>query len=217
MQKLIDGELHTRETIVEQYANLVYKHANQLSQTDKMIKEDLIQEGFYGLILAFDRYDVDSKNKFITIAYKYVRGWMLNYKRSQNTFSGVSEARAAALKIKSAQLWETEDAEIVEKLDMSPGLVERARLFVYRKDTVSVDSRNEEDGDIYYRLGYQQDFSETDVNFYLEDLTSREQTITLRLMQEHTAADIGAGIGITGARVGQIAKVIRRKLEGVMG
>lgn len=67
--------------LIEENRNLVfyayYKHRTGQFFIDN--EEDLIQEGFVGLIEASKRYDPKSKIAFSTLAYIYIRGRILNY------------------------------------------------------------------------------------------------------------------------------------------
>src|SRR5438445_3446161 len=62
-----------RDTIVVQYTNLVESIARRLSGSAEPT-EDLVQEGFIGLITAVDGYDPDKGVKFSTYATHFVIG-----------------------------------------------------------------------------------------------------------------------------------------------
>lgn len=43
------------------------------------LQEDLLQEGFVGLICSVRKFDLAQPTKFSTFAYHYIRGWILQY------------------------------------------------------------------------------------------------------------------------------------------
>ena len=81
-QKTID----TRNQLAEYYLPLVKMVAGRLaiSLPSHVDKEDLLSSGFFGLLDAIDRYDLQRKNKFETYAGVRVRGAMLDYLRSKD-------------------------------------------------------------------------------------------------------------------------------------
>lgn len=58
-----------QQELVLNNSNLVYKIAHKFFGTDR---EDLVQQGFLGLCMAAERYDLTKGIEFSTYAYKYI-------------------------------------------------------------------------------------------------------------------------------------------------
>lgn len=76
----------------EQYYNLIWSIVHKILAkiNDKYyykgLEEDLFQEGYIGLLYAFEKYNKDLNTQFSTFAYKYIYGHCLNYlKREYNS------------------------------------------------------------------------------------------------------------------------------------
>lgn len=76
------GRLEIRERIVEQFPNLVESVARRFVNTGEPI-EDLIQEGYLGLLNAIDLYDPDKGTKFSTYATHFIIGQIKHYLRDR--------------------------------------------------------------------------------------------------------------------------------------
>ncbi len=76
------GDLQIRERIVEQFPNLVESIARRFTNTGEPI-EDLIQEGFLGLLNAIDLYNPDKGTKFSTYATHFIIGQIKHYLRDR--------------------------------------------------------------------------------------------------------------------------------------
>ena len=73
-----DWKEHKKESslnkLIESNRKLVYKIAQKQHKVNKNLDfEDLVQEGFLGLSIAVDKFDLDKNNKFTT----YATGWVL--------------------------------------------------------------------------------------------------------------------------------------------
>ncbi len=78
--------MEIRNQLVEYYLPLVKVVAGRLaiSLPPHVDREDLLSSGFFGLMDAIDRYDVQRKNKFETYAGVRVRGAMLDHLREKD-------------------------------------------------------------------------------------------------------------------------------------
>lgn len=215
MTKLIDGEMHTIETIIEKYESLVHKVALSLSPSDYHHRCDLVQVGYIGLMESFKRFDVNSDVKFISFAYKYVRGYMRNLNRENGLVHVPAGVKASAWKIDKLGLWDSEDSVIAEKLGVEPRHVESCRIFFSIKSVLSMDADNsdkDEENNLYKAVSYEQDLTNPNVSYYIEKLNPRERCIVVRLVMGDSYADIGAELGVSRARVGALVKGIRGKV-----
>lgn len=75
-----------REVIVQQYLSLVKNVAGRIaiSLPQHVDKDDLISNGFFGLLDAIERFDIDRGIKFETYAVTRIRGAILDALRSQD-------------------------------------------------------------------------------------------------------------------------------------
>lgn len=76
------GDLQIRERIVEHFPHLVESIARRFVNTGEPI-EDLIQEGYLGLLNAIDLYKPDKGTKFSTYATHFIIGQIKHYLRDR--------------------------------------------------------------------------------------------------------------------------------------
>jgi RNA polymerase sigma factor, FliA/WhiG family len=76
----------TREQLIEQYLPLVKLVAGRIAigLPQHVDKDDLVSNGFFGLLEAIDRYDLSRGVKFETYAVARIRGAMLDSLRAQD-------------------------------------------------------------------------------------------------------------------------------------
>ncbi|WJY27430.1 sigma-70 family RNA polymerase sigma factor [Sporosarcina trichiuri] len=216
MQKLIDGEWHTPETLVEQYKRLVYKHAIRYAKRDLHFREDLVQVGYLGLLRAFERFDHEQGIKFITYATDYICGYMQRTFDLERVIHVPVQVVRNAWRIERDNLWALPDEDIAERLRITPVAVRNARLyFDHRQSTASLDKTVDDEGELdgHGRAGVLDDYSMLLMDSYTEGLNDREKLIVQRLMAGQIYEDIAAEYGITKSRVGQLVQGIRRKVK----
>ncbi len=115
-----------RNQLVEYYLPLVRVVAGRLaiSLPSHVDKEDLLSSGFFGLMDAIDRYDMNRQNKFETYAGVRVRGAMLDYLRSKDwipvtTRQKIRKYEQAAYELENELGRSATDEEMAERLGMS--------------------------------------------------------------------------------------------------
>lgn len=83
------GDKQALNKLIELNERIVYNLANKfyVEKSNSIDKDDLIQEGFWGLILAADKYrfDIENTAKFITYAVYWIRQKMNRFIESKNT------------------------------------------------------------------------------------------------------------------------------------
>ncbi|MDT8715545.1 sigma-70 family RNA polymerase sigma factor [Clostridium sp. 19966] len=88
------GDKQALEILIEQNKSIIYKLANRFytEGTNAVDKEDLIQEGYLGLIAAADKYDFDNekKAKFITYAVFWVNSKISRFINTRATKEEIS-------------------------------------------------------------------------------------------------------------------------------
>lgn len=213
MQKLIDGELHTADSIVEKYKRLVYKNAHTLCGGDYHYFEDLLQDGYIGLLRSFERFDSEGEIKFITYAYKFVRGYMMNANRSRGVIHIPSNIKDSTWKIDKHDMWKLSNESIAEALNITEYEVESCRIYMEMKQVLSMDVTTEDESDIYDSYNYEEDFTGTEAMYYLGKLNDREKKIVFGLIAGYNQREISEQIGVTKARVGQLIKKIQLSVQ----
>ena len=74
---------------VSQYDDLIWSIVHKLLEKTNgnyycnELEKDLFQEGYIGLLSAFDKYNPDFNTQFSTFAYKYIYGYCLNYLKKE--------------------------------------------------------------------------------------------------------------------------------------
>lgn len=214
MAKLIDDEIHTAETILKKYKSLVHSIAQRFCGGDFHHQQDLAQVGFMGLLKAFESFNSEKDIKFITYAYKYVRGYMRNLNRESGLIHVPADVKLAAWKIDKQNLWDSEDSEISTILGITLKKVESCRIFFGLKSVLSMDAQSDDDNrDMYNSYIFEQDLSNLSASQYLEKLNERELFIVAKLMSDDSYSNIGRELGVSKVRVGQIVKGIREKVK----
>lgn len=110
------GDAKARETLIEKNRGLVIHMARRKNHGPDKEQEDLISEGFIGLIKAVDRFDPSRGIAFGSYAGKYIMGAMQDYLRSTSwmTINRLREARAGKKTAYEYVSWEDErDSEPV--------------------------------------------------------------------------------------------------------
>ena len=90
-----------REAYVVDNMNLVYHLAHTYIRPSKDEYNDCIQEGFYGLCLAAERFNPDLDIKFSTFAATYIIGYMKRFKRSNSVLKEPRKIKDLRYKILS--------------------------------------------------------------------------------------------------------------------
>lgn len=214
-EKIIDGKLHTRDSIVMQYTNLVYKHAHKLGRYDV---EDLAQEGYIGLLDAFERFDESMGYKFITYATQYVRGYMLRYSNAQTVIRFPTNVIESALKIHKLDIWDKSDEEIAKEANVSMHYVEGARKFFNSRQSISMDKTfdRDEKTTMYDMESYKEDYSRIYVMDFMGVLNERDKKVVRDLQLGKTQKEIGDEFGVTKSYISYLVKGIREKYLEVM-
>jgi len=72
-----------REQLLRRYSGLVVHLARKLASNSQEPLEDLVQEGYLGLLRAIERYDPSQSTAFSTFAFPAIKGAMQNYLRDR--------------------------------------------------------------------------------------------------------------------------------------
>ena len=213
MQKLINDELHTEESIIMKYERMVYKGARRLSRGRPQENEDLQQEGFIGLVKAFRNYDDTRGDVFTTYAHRYINGQMIRYNDKSGGIGVSSEVIRTAWKMERGGLWREDDLTIAKALGVTKVNVKSARKYFDSKDVGSIDKTDDEGIGVANHIGYEMDLTTVDIPYYLKSCDDRELHIVKLLLQDLSYSEIGEILGKTKAAVYQNIKKLRLKIK----
>jgi RNA polymerase sigma factor (sigma-70 family) len=83
--KAAKGDARSMRAVINQYTPLVHKLVNKYAfMAPKHSREDLVQEGFIGLVKAIRKYDPERPTCFMTVAFPTVRGAVCGLARREN-------------------------------------------------------------------------------------------------------------------------------------
>ncbi len=223
-----DPEL--KREIATAYRGLVVYLARGFSQRGEPL-EDLIQQGFVGLLKAIDRFDPERGVKFTTYATPTITGELRRYFRDKGWDVQVPRRlKEMHLKVRRARedLMATNSAaptlqQIADHLREDLGQVEDAAQVQYAYNSYSLEERIGNDdggapttlGDLLgdEDLGYDRVVNHEDVARALETLPERERLIIQwRFYGGLTQREVGERLGISQMHVSRLE---RRALEAM--
>lgn len=221
VEKMINGEYHTRDSIVEKHGRLVHAQCHKLKAFAKNVGqeyEDIVSEGFIGLIKAFDRFDGDKYPvKFSTYAFPYIYGTVQQFLYKQNVgFKYPRSVKELGWKIARLDMTGSNSKMIAKEFGESSLLVDKALGYLrYRNPSslnriVSLDMSEAELGDM---VGKEDDFTQMHVKDYLQSLSERERLIAEALYNGKSQTEIGLLIGVTQAHVSRTIRKMRLEYQ----
>ncbi len=212
--KLLDGSWHTRETVVRQYKALVFKVARRMAgdQYDKL--DDYSQEGFIGLIKAYDYFDPAHGAKFMTYAHTHICGAIINCIRTTGSVHTPAEVKDKVRKVDQLDAWDESDATIRKLLKCSALDVEKIRAHKAIGTVMSLDKRTDGDGDYHHYHGIAEtDYTTLPIFSFVADLDMRKRRIVYLRAEGYTLKEIGSRVGMSYERVRQLLKEIRKEIK----
>lgn len=211
--KMIDGVLHTKESIVKQYEKLVYLYANRLAGSYEM--EDLASEGFIALLKAFKKYDGKHNLKFSTYASFRIHQHLLIVMRRPPTGPHFPHAIVTlAWKMVKMDLDDLPAEEIAAEMEQPIDHIKRALLYLYQRHPAKLDgfvADGESETEMYGIIGTSDDMTGLYVRDFLNGLTDTERTIVDCLQNNMTQKETGKVIGYSQMHTSRFIKVIREK------
>lgn len=221
-QKMIDGELHTKDSVVVKYANLVHYSSNKrrkYAQSIGFTYDDLVSEGFIGLLKAFDKFDESRDIKFATFAYHYVFGEIRKSYRDRGNI-GINYSRQIkefAYSIRKSGLENEPISVIVEKTGIEEHHVAYALDYLINRTPTSIDQPVEHTDEsllLSEVIGEEEDETVYYVKDFLQSLSERDRIITQLLMDGQPQRLIGLAVGISQMQVSRsIGKIKTKYLE----
>lgn len=224
-----------REAVVVAAVPLVRSLIGKLSIPNHLLatREDLENTGLYGLLQALDSYDPEIGTKFVTHAYRRVRGSLIDYLRSIDVLSRskrrkLAEAQQAIETLRQMLGTEPQDQDVADYLGIS--LAEYHTLLTQAQyrfslslfNTTGDDESQQTVLEIVPNEEADEDFEHVERRLTLEtlekliaDLPERQQTILgLYYIEDLTLREIGQILDLTEARISQILGKILLTLKG---
>ncbi len=209
-----------KREIAKEYQGLVVHLAKGFLGRGEPL-EDLIQQGYIGLLKAIDRFDPERGVKFTTYATPTIKGEIRRYFRDKSWDLKVpSKTKERHIRVRAAKdkLMRTEGdeptiAQIADYLSEPPGDVERAMLAHRAYNSFSLSgSLWDEEMELAEILGsndpgYRRVLNHQDLNKALKGLPDREQRIVqLRFFSDMTQQEVGQELGISQMHVSRLER-----------
>lgn len=235
----------TEEKLIKKYTPLVHKIARQYASEDSAIDtDDLLQEGFLGLLMAIRKHEPDRGACLYSLAERYIRSQISNYAMT----NGVAGVRVSfhhgrqtryvwkATDLMDAQglgdiaedvlaVWEHPSEEM-----LSDDAQKRMRQLKSQIDTTSSKSYEatmrdidlvRQSAPIEAAMSMPAESVDLDSRIALRDalghLTARERGVVLMHSDGFTYEEIAELHGVTKQRVGQIISDAHRRLRKLLG
>ncbi len=229
------GDLVARQTLIDANHRLVFSVVNKYRYSGVPL-EDLIQEGFLGLIQAADKFDYRRNCRFSTVATIWIRAHVLQAIQNLRPLVHVPQRVANSAK----RLWRANEElthelhrkptadELAAKLNVEPDRIQE--LTRLTQDWLSLDEPIGDEGDtVMIEMVADQDAESpateamlsvlrTQLDQAMTRLSEREQMV-LRLRfgledgQERTLDEIGKRFDLTRQRIKEIETAALNKLR----
>ena len=214
--KLVNGVLHTRETVVVEHGGLVYEQCHKLRARAKSLGhdlEDIAQVGFIGLTNAFDRFDSEREMRFSTFATPQIWGEIQKFLIASNR--GIYYPRhlkEIAYKIRILGLEALTVKEIAEKIDETTSMTKHALEYLNIGKPAHLDQEVEEvDKEFGSLIGREDDTTSMYVEEFIATLTDREKAVVANLMDGRSARAMAVDIGFSAHHVRKIRRGLEKK------
>ncbi len=224
------GSAAARESLVSQFRPLVQKQARQFFSGGSVPLEDLVQEGFLGLMHAIDQYDMARGVKLITYATHHIDGHLRHFLRDRvQIIKEPAWLQEMAQKVRRESDTLTQelgreptDAEVAAALGLREPEVARIRA---TRATFAVSSLDEaqETGGAGAHVA-QSNLEAAAAELPIEDKVVLEHALT-RLKEieqkvlysfyyeDHSQTDIAKALGVSNNYISHILKNSARKLQ----
>jgi RNA polymerase sigma factor for flagellar operon FliA len=234
-------DINLREQIVIRYVPLVHYVLGRLGfyQASSVDYDDVVSQGLLGLIEALERYDPGFGTVFSTYATLRIRGYVLDYLRSQDWLPRTARQRARSVQDAVTHLWnelsrEPTDEELAKYLNLDMEQLQNALIdssyVILSLDMITSDSDSggEDETSLYEVLPDDQQpnpsevFEDKDQRSRLVDalkkLSEREQLLlSLYYYEELTLKEVGAVLGVSESRVSQLHTRAMMTLRAMLG
>lgn len=220
------GQPVLRDQIVQSYAPLV-KHVVgrfNLSYSTTLTREDLYQAGVFGLLVALDRYKLESGTPFKSFAYKRIYGEVVDTLRKEgligrDKYDQIKKLEQAIHSLSSTLGYVPSPEEVCSYLDISEETYHGLRGTAQMVYTTSLNTKiSDDDGEFIYRIDTLQEEDQAtpeeatitadlkhNLKKVINGLPERQKLImALYYYEELTLADIARVLDLSEARISQI-------------
>ncbi|WP_028392747.1 sigma-70 family RNA polymerase sigma factor [Bacillus cihuensis] len=224
--KNIEDEVVSAEWIIENYSNLVHHIASRYLTRIKLYGfeyEDVVSEGYIGLVKAYRDFEPDRGLKFMTYAFPKVQGEIMKLFRDFNT--GPRFPRT--IKLLSFKIGRNDNPEeIAKKLEIpikkAQVVFECKRNFYTVSGETIISSDGEKDTTVFGLYPSEQDVTHLFVNEFFEwlqlDKYGKRLTFILTgLMQGKAQKVIAKELGLSQVQVSRDLRRIRGLYESFEG
>lgn len=205
-----------RNKLAEHYLPLVKIIAGRLSINlpAHVDKEDLLSSGFFGLLDAIDRYDIERKNKFETYAGVRIRGSILDYLRSKDWLPVAVRQKArhyerAVYELEGKLGRAATDDELATELEISVKELRDLERRISMGTVIPLDDYLKMDNLVENEPGPAEHYEKIELRdtlaMAIEMLPEKEKTVvTLYYYEELTLKEIGLILNLSEARISQL-------------
>ncbi|MDQ0203752.1 sigma-70 family RNA polymerase sigma factor [Pectinatus haikarae] len=223
-----NNDMAARNNLIENYLALVNIVVGHISYNlpSHIERDDLISSGFFGLMDAIARFDINLGIKFETYARSRIRGSVLDYLRSKDWLS-------VSLR-KKIKTYETVYTKLEAKLERVPTKNELAESLsvsldelyslesnmstaslVSLEDYISAEYAVSQGSDLDKRLN--REFIKQKLTEAINKLAPKEKLIiSLYYSEELTLKEIGLTLNLSEARISQLHKRAVLRLRGYL-
>ncbi|WP_339273550.1 sigma-70 family RNA polymerase sigma factor [Paenibacillus sp. FSL W8-0426] len=207
---------------VEQNVGLVYKIAKGQLRKSRFPVElnDLVQEGWVGFLLAYQKYDPARETEFSTVAHTYIINQIRKYIRDKvPLIRPPKQIYEVATQILKNDLMGRDATEISLSIGCTKRTAERALSYLSgEKDTYSLDFiMNIYDGeghaDNYEIIGKEEDFSDAYAQEFFKSLNVKQQAVLALRLKGLTQTEIGQQVGVTQMSVSRMLERIKGRAK----
>lgn len=210
-------DVELRNALAEYYLPLVKIIAGRLaiSLPPHVDRDDLLSSGFFGLLDAIDRYDLQRRNKFETYAGVRVRGAMLDYLRAKDwvpvsTRQKIRKYEQAVFHLENELGRSATDDELAAELEVSADELQEMEKQVsvatliplddYLRADMSATPEDEGPSARLEKLEERKNLAEA-----IEQLPPKEKkVVTLYYYEEMTLKEISLVMHLSEARISQL-------------
>ena len=188
--------------ILAQYGAMLNQCSQKIiSKSNELegLREDIIQHGRIGLLVAIEKYDESVAKSFTTIAYPYVWGYMMHYTRTEPRWNtGVKIPSHALSKLNDVYMsYALEE----QRLQRKPTLEELLYLNSHVSPHLCMLAKSNTEYRQYYDKGSdhcEDDSSQSYNSFVYDNIESRELVANIHLLEKqgYTMAKICKILGI---------------------
>lgn len=224
MQKLHNPHLGDLEEFIQANKGLVAQVARRAMYKTrlKVEWEDLMQEGYIGFIKAYSYYNPNKNVEFSTYAYYHIQNQIRRYIRDKvpmiRTPRNVYELSGVILREKMTK---DSSEEIAKKLGCTINAANKALDNIKGKMVLSLNSvvfeADSKDTELMDILPQDQDFTNIEVEAFLESLSDELKKVLDLALKEMTQTEIGKELGFSQAQAWRMMKRIRQQANAFFG